>query len=185
MSGYNWLNVTQDEIIDTIKSPESKKIAKAIFDAFLSNGLGYKVRAEYMPKDLFPLYGYTVYFYIKGSKETIIMNTYFFKIQLRINNRSTFDKLDDFSDNLRNAILDAEPCKACPNRDGVFTGHGEYIFTYQGKEYRKCQSICTNFKIRNLKEDDIESLTAIINYEILFSKSNCTNRNIVKRQTHK
>lgn len=97
------------------------------------------------------------------------MNTYFFKIQLRINNRSTLDRLDDFSKNIRDSILNAEPCKACPNSDGVFTGHGEYIFTYQGKEYRKCQTLCSNFKIRNLNEDDIESLTDIINREIFFT----------------
>lgn len=96
------------------------------------------------------------------------MNTYFFKIHLRINNRNTFDKLDDYSENIRNSILNAEPCKACPNSDGVFTGHDEYVFTYEGKEYRKCQMMCSNFKIRNLTEDDIESLTDIINREILF-----------------
>jgi hypothetical protein len=79
--------------------------------------------------------------------------------------------LDDYSENIRNAILNAEPCKECPNSDGVFTGHGEYIFTYQGKEYRKCQTMCANFKIGNLKEDDIETLTDIINREILYSKS--------------
>lgn len=171
MGGYQWINVTQDEIMDSIESPVNKKIAAAIFDTLLTNGLRFKVRAEYMPNDSFPLYGYTVYFYIKGSKETIIMNTYFFKIQLRINNRSTLDKLDDYSKNIRNAILNAEPCKACPNSDGVFTGHGEYIFTYQEKEYRKCQTMCSNFKIRNLNEDDIESLTDIISREIFFSKS--------------
>lgn len=42
MSSYHWLNVTQDEIMDTIESPINKKIAKSIFHAFLSNGLRFK-----------------------------------------------------------------------------------------------------------------------------------------------
>ncbi|MBH1942146.1 hypothetical protein I5677_14685 [Mobilitalea sibirica] len=172
MSSYNWLNVTQKEIMDTIESPINKKITASLFNVFLSNGLRIKTRAEYMPNDLLPLHGYTVYFYVKGSKETIILNTFFFKIQLRINNRSTLDKLDDYSENIRNAILTAAPCKACPNREGIFTGHGEYIFTYHGKEYRKCQTMCTNFKIQNLNECDIDSLIDIINHEISFMKPN-------------
>ena len=79
MGGYHWLNITRDEIIDTIESPVNKQIGMAIFDAFLYNGLRFKVRSENIPKNFFPSYGYSVYFYIKGSKETIIMNTYFFK----------------------------------------------------------------------------------------------------------
>ena len=169
MSGYHWLNITQDEIINTIKSPVDKKIASAIFETFLSNGLRFKVKAESMPKGFLAAHGYTVYFYIKGSKETIIMNTYFFKIQLRMNNRSTFDKLRDYSENIRNCILNGEPCKSCPDHEGVFHGHNEYIFTYQGREYRKYQMLCANFQMRNLNEDDIESLIDIINREILFS----------------
>jgi len=170
LGGYNWINITQDEIMNTIESPVNKNIAAAIFDTLHTNKLRFKVRAEYMPKEFFPAYGYSVYFYIKGSKETVIMNTFFFKIQLRINNRSTFDYLDNYSENVRNAILNGEPCKACPNSDGLFTGHGEYIFTYQGKEYRKCQTMCNNFKLRNLNVDDIDSLRDIINREIIYSK---------------
>jgi hypothetical protein len=41
--------------MDTIESPENKKIAEALFNTSLSNGLRFKVRAEYMPKDLYPL----------------------------------------------------------------------------------------------------------------------------------
>ena len=99
------------------------------------------------------------------------MNTYFFKIQLRINNRSTFHKLANYSENIRNAIVNAKPCKSCPNSEGVFTGHSEYIFTYEGIEYRKCQAMCTNFVLRNLQVKDIESLIDIINRDILYSKS--------------
>ena len=174
MSSYHWLNVTQNEIMDTIESPINKKITESIFNAFLSNGLRFKTRAESIPKDLLPLHGYKVYFYIKGSKETIILNTFFFHIQLRINNRSTLDKLEEYSENICNAILTAWPCKACPNNEGLFHGHGEYVFTFQGKEYRKCQMLCSNFNIHNLNESDIDSLNDIINREISFMKLNPT-----------
>lgn len=30
LGGYNWLNITQDEIMDTIESPVNKKIAAAV-----------------------------------------------------------------------------------------------------------------------------------------------------------
>ncbi len=74
--------------------------------------------------------------------------------------------MDEFSTNVRNAFINGYDCKApyCSN-DGC-----EYVFTYQGKEYRKCHMLCFNFTFTSIDEDDIESLMTIIRNEIAFDK---------------
>jgi hypothetical protein len=166
------LEVTPEEIIDTIGDPVGKKITAAIFDAFISNKLRYKATAQWQPKDSTELKGYNVHFLIKGSKDAIIISTRNFGgVQLRIKDWSTFDKLDEYSENIRNNILNAHPCQRCTPDGGEFMGHGEYVFTYKGVEYRKCQMLCGNFKLSNLTDDDIDSLMDIINREISFGKT--------------
>jgi len=91
-------------------------------------------------------------------------------MSLRINNRSTFDKLDEYNENIRNIILNGMPCPSCRLDDETRSNHREYVFTYHGKEYRKCMSLMSNFKLRNLTDDDIDSLMDIINREIAFGK---------------
>lgn len=166
------LDITPEEIIGTIDNPVKKKIAMAIFDAFISNKLRYKATAQWQPKDSLEPKGYTVHFIIKGNKDAVIISTrYFSGVQLRIKDFSTFDKLDEYSENIRNQILNGHPCKRCTPDGGEFFGHGEYVFNYKGVEYRKCQMLCTNFKLGNLTDEDIDSLMDIINREILFGKT--------------
>jgi hypothetical protein len=165
------LDVTPEEIINTIDDPVGKKISIAIFDAFISDKLRYKATAQWQTKDSAGPQGYNVHFLIKGSKDAVIISTRNFGgVQLRIKDRSTFDKLDEYSENIRNNILNGYPCQRCTPDGGEFMGHGEYVFTYKGIEYRKCQMLCGNFKLSNLTDDDIDSLMDIINREIEYGK---------------
>ncbi|HBL84373.1 MAG: hypothetical protein A2Y17_04905 [Clostridiales bacterium GWF2_38_85] len=144
------LEVAPEEIINTIDDPVGKKITTAIFNAFISNKLRYKATAQWHPKDSVEPKGYTVHFIIKGGKDAVIICTRNFGgVQLRIKNWNTFDKLDEYSENIRNNILNGKPCQRCTPDGGKFMGHGEYVFVYHGKEYRKCQMLCGNFKLRN------------------------------------
>ena len=43
-----------------------------------------------------------------------------------------FEKLDEYSEHIREQIINADNCRKCWNCGK------EYVFTYQGTEYRKC-----------------------------------------------
>lgn len=165
------LDVPPEKIIDNIKNPTGKKIAAAIFDVCLSNGIRFKPTAPgWTLKVSDEPSNYNVHFLIKGSKDAFYFNTNGFNMSLRIKDLSTFDKLDEYSENIRNYILNGTPCPSCRPDDGTHSNHGEYVFTYHGKEYRKCQSLMGNFKLWNLYDDDIDSLMDIINREIEYAK---------------
>ena len=163
---YHWIDVSQEEIIQAIDNPAGKNLTAAIFEAFISNGLTYKVRAQAKSKKSSDRNGYTIHFYIRKSKESIIINTIYYKIQLRINDWSTFEKLDDYSENVRKAIL-IDSVRS-PDND---YDDGSYVFTYHGTEYHLCYQLCENFKFNTITEEDIDSLMDIINREIAFKKS--------------
>lgn len=160
---YHWIDISREEIIQAIDNPAGKILTAEIFKAFISNGLTYKVRAQAKRKNSNDRDGYTVHFYIRKSKESIIINTIYFKIQLRINDWSTFEKLDDYSENVRKAIL-IDSVRS-PDND---YDDGSYVFTYHGIEYRLCYQLSENFKFHTIAEEDIDSLMDIINREISF-----------------
>ena len=163
---YHWIDVSREEIIQAIDNPAGKVLTAAIFDAFIANGLTYKVRAQAKSKKSSARDGYTIYFYIKKSKESIIINTIYYKMQLRINDRSTFEKLDDYSENVRKAIL-IDSVRSPDDDDD-----NSYVFTYHGTEYRLCYQLYENFKFTTITEEDIDSLMDIINREIIFGNQN-------------
>lgn len=163
---YHWIDISPEDIMQTIDNPAGKTLTAAIFEAFLSNELTYKARAQAKSRNSFGQDGYTIHFYIKKSKESIIINTNYFKIQLRINDWSTFEKLDEYSENVRKAIL-IDSVRS-PNND---YDDGSYVFTYHGTVYRLCYQLSENFKFNTITEEDIDSLMDIINREISFKKS--------------
>lgn len=167
-SQYKWISASPEEIINVINDPIGKKFADSLFTAFLSNGLTYKTRPAWFPKSSAD-WGYTVHFYIKKGKEAIIMNATtqnFGGIQLRINDWSTFDKLDDYNESIRKAIL----IDSIPSENEH--DDGSYIFTYHGKEYRLRYQLSANFRFHIHTNDDIDCLIDIINREISFGKPN-------------
>ena len=82
--------------------------------------------------------------------------------QLRIENQSSFDKLKEFNDNIRNQILNANDCRYCSTKcEGK-----RYTFSFDGKDHVKCQMLCSNFRFENINKNDINNIMDIINGEI-------------------
>ena len=165
-----YVDFTEDEIVDQIEGKAQKKLVRAALAAYKENNLTYKIRQAWKPKNDNGSY-YRIFFYIKKSKESMILNTNSydnpgFCIQLRIKDRSILNQLEKFSKNVQNTILNGSDCRApnCSN-DGC-----EYVFEYQGREYRKCHMLCENFVFRDFEEEDVESLMTIIRNEIAFDK---------------
>ena len=158
------VDVSHDDIVATLENPVDRKIALAILQAFANNELTYQARTMYKPSNIVEPDDYRVFCYIKKSKEALIINTKWdnlFRLQVRILNQSTFEKLDEYSENIKNQILNAGDCGNCPCKKKV-----TYDFAYKGKQYKKCHMICNNFWFCNFNENDIDSIIDIIKREI-------------------
>lgn len=154
------ITLTIDEICAWISDASDAKLTKSILEMFLKYELTYKIRTD--DERL------RIYCYVKKSKETLIINTKgyrygVFDIQMRITNRALLEKLDEYSPNIREQILHADNCRKCWNCGK------EYVFTYQGTEYRKCCMLCNNFTFHRFTEDDCDTLLKMIYDEICFS----------------
>lgn len=164
------VDLTPEELSEALSSPIDKKILLSILQKFTDNGLTYKIRTKWKPENDISPDDYRVFCYIKKSKEALIINTSAyntntFLLQVRILDRSTFDRLDDYTENIRNQIVNAPyNCKNCGCSDKA------YIFTYKNHTYRKCHMICGNFSLCNFAQEDVDSIMDIINREIIFGK---------------
>jgi len=166
--GMQYIEISPEQYIEKIADDDivGKKLALQILNEFQDNGLTYKVKTN----DNMQLRAYC---YIKKSKEAMILGTRGYKsdgtfeIQIRILDKTTFNKLDEYSDSVRNWILSApRNCRAphCCNCGS------EYKFIYQEKEYQKCHMLCDNFIFHHLNEEDIPSIMDIVRREIVFGK---------------
>ena len=110
--------------------------------------------------------------FIKKSAEAVIINNKGMgrdgvSIQVRIDDRNTLSKLDDFNENIRNQILNSGDCGHCSSKcEGK-----QYVFTYQENEYVKCHFLCNNFSFQNINKNDIADLIEIINNEIEYKEA--------------
>jgi hypothetical protein len=164
------INLAPEDIVATLDNQVEKELTLGILQTFTDNDLTYQTRTSWKSKDDTNPDSYRVFCYIKKSKEALIVNTKYydtdsFLLQIRILNSTTFDKLSEYSENVRNQILHAQyNCKNCGCSEKA------YVFTYQGLEYRKCHMICGNFRFCNLDYEDIHSIMDIINREIFLLK---------------
>jgi hypothetical protein len=160
-----------DAILADIDGTVAKRTARQIIKLFDEAGLTIKVKHIFPTK---PSAYHRVLCYIKKSKETLIINTKQdngpsgvvegMNIQLRIEDANSFTKLDDLTDNIRRQILNASDCRFCsPKCEGK-----RYIFTYHGTEYTKCQMLCSNFRLRVTDENDVDSVTTLVEQELAF-----------------
>ncbi len=162
------VHLTPEEIAATLSDSHEKKMTVASLNAFLENGLTYQTRTTWKPKASTEPDSFRVFCYIKKSKEAMILNTKYydtssFLLQIRILNSSTFEKLDDYSVNIRSQILHAPyDCKNCGCSEKA------YVFTYSGLEYRKCHMLCGNFRFCIQNDEDIDSVMDIIHREIRY-----------------
>ena len=114
--------------------------------------------------------------FIKKSIEAIIINNKGMShdgvsIQVRIDDRSILNKLDDLSDNIKNQIINSKNCGNCSSKCDT----KKYTFNYKKTTYIKCHFICNNFFFQNLDKCDMDCLMRIIKNEILYKQSNRKN----------
>ena len=157
-----------DDIIADIKDPAEQNTARQIISGFAQAGLPIKVKHVFYDK---PDAYYRVLCHVRKSREALILNTKTdhgkqgvaggMTLQLRIENQSTFDQLDNFSEHVRSQILNGNDCHHCST-----ACKKHYVFAHQGKQHQKCQYLCSNFRFANITKDDAASLMEIVNGEI-------------------
>ncbi len=149
-----------DEICAWISDPSDAELTKSILEMFRKYDLTYKIRTDDVRL--------RIYCYIKKSKETLIINTKGYRwgdfdIQMRITNPAALEMLDEYPQNIRDHILNADNCRKCWNCGK------EYVFTYRGAEYRKCCMLCNNFTFHQFNDEDRETILRMIYDEICFA----------------
>ena len=132
-----------ETFLSTISKENEKKIVRQIVNRFVDCGLPVKTKQYDQPC----MEGtYRILCFVKKSAEAVIINNKgmghdSMSIQVRIENKSTFEKLNVFNDKVRNRILNANDCKYCSTK----CEKNRYNFTFGGKKYVKCQYLCSNF----------------------------------------
>ena len=149
MSGTKKANDLSAEFLETFLSSidGESEIVRQIVKRFVDCGLPVKTK-QY---DQLSMGGtFRILCFIKKSAEAVIINNKGMgrdgmSIQLRIDDRSTLDKIDSFSQNIKNQILNAGNCGYCSSK----CESKKYVFTYQENEYVKCHFLCNNFSFQN------------------------------------
>ena len=154
-----------ETILATFHTDAEKELSRQIVRCFAARGLPVKVKQYHQPC----MNGtYRILCFIKKSAEAVIINNKGMgcdgvSVQVRIDDRSVLDRLQDLNENIRNQIINAADCGGCSTKcEGK-----KYVFAYQGKEYTKCRFICNNFCFQNIEKDDISDLMSTITNEIV------------------
>lgn len=166
---YEYSPEIHGRIMDGIDQTIDKVCVERVLSIFHAAGLPIKV------KHLFPdtpnAY-YRILCFIKKSAESVIINTRTdlgkegvidgLSIQIRIANKRTFDKLEQFTDSIRAQIIGANECRFCSEKcEGK-----RYEFSYAGTQYTKCQYLCSNFRLTVHDEETIADVVSIIEAEL-------------------
>ena len=155
--------------LSTIYDKNEKGIVSQVVKRFADCGLPVKTKLYASPC----MEGtFRILCFIKKSSEAVIINNKGMgrdgmSIQVRIDDRSTLDKIDSFSQNIKNQILNAGNCGYCSSK----CENKKYVFTYQENTYTKCHFICNNFSFQNIDENDAGSIMDIINNEIAYKQA--------------
>ena len=174
MEVYDYTPMLLENIVSDLSAPLEQHIVERIVKLFYEAGLPVKV------KHLFPNTPnsyWRILCFIKKSAEAVIINTRNdlgkegvkdgLNLQLRIMNRASFDRLDEFTENVRDQIIGANDCRFCSAKcEGK-----RYVFAYAGAEYVKCQYLCSNFRFVIQTEEDIRDIAALVEDEIAFGKA--------------
>ncbi len=159
------IDLTDEEVIDTQRTDVDRAITAGVLGLYREKGCTIKVRTQWKAKDDARPDAYRVFCHIGKSKESLILNTRSYDearlmLQMKIRMSSAFNQLDMLSDNIRNQILHARPCRdcGCPEK--------AYVFTYQGETYRKCHMLCDNFRFSRFSGADIDSVLLLVKGEL-------------------
>jgi len=159
-----------DSVLADIEGQAVKSAVRKIMESFHANS--FPVKIQLIAPDKERAY-YRILCYIKKGKETVSINSNKnhgrdgVDMKIRIENHNTFDKLDEFSDNIRNQIVHGYDCHYCSAK----CAGKRYIFSYHGKEYVKCQYLGCNFRFPKIMDEcDVDSIMSIIDGEQEFKR---------------
>jgi hypothetical protein len=158
-----------ETFLSTVYEENEKEIVQQIVERFVDCGLPVKMKQYDQPS----MKGtFRILCYIKKSAEAVIINNRGMgrggiSIQVRIDDRSTFDRIDSFSQNIKNQILNAGNCGYCSSK----CESKKYAFIYQEKEYTKCHFLCNNFFFQNIDKNDVDGIMDIISSEIAYKQT--------------
>ena len=158
-----------ETFLSDIDEENEKEIVRQIVKRFMDCGLPVKAKQYDQPC----MEGtFRILCFIRKSAEAVIINNKGMghdgmSIQVRIDDRSTLDKIDSFSQNIKNQILNAGNCGYCSSK----CESKKYVFAYQENEYIKCHFICSNFSFQNIDKNDIVSIMGIIDNEIVYKQA--------------
>ena len=156
----------QEKIFANITKQTEKEIARKIINCFSKEGFTINVKHMFPKK---PSSFYRVFCFIKKSYETVTIDAKDgLEIRIRIENKNTFDRLSEFTDSIRNQIINA---KDCINFNPIECEGKVYNFVFNGNEYLKCKHICYNFCFNDISKDDLVNIIDIIYGEIEYKKN--------------
>ena len=146
-----------DDMLRTWPNKTDKQVAKIFYEKFA--GLGYYVKIEY---NIF--FGKTRIAPSKSKKEIVYLDSdrdSVLRIKLRLQNIARYaDKLGELSPNILNQTLGGSSCGNCGGcKNGI-------AFSFRGTNYKKCYVICAGFVYSGFGEQDTESLTKLIDWEL-------------------
>lgn len=168
---YDYSPEIHERIMDDLDQAIDKVCVERILSIFHDAGLTIKV------KHLFPdtpnAY-YRLLCFIKKSAESVVINTRTdlgkegvidgLSIQVRIENKNTFNMLEQFTESIRSQIVCANECRFCSTKcEGK-----RYEFTYAGIEYTKCRYLCSNFSLKVHDEKMVDDVVSIIKDELAY-----------------
>jgi len=152
----NTSGMSVTEICENFSDAAGKALTAEVLRLFQEHGLRIKVKDGDK---------YGVCCYIKTSKESVTLGMSSragFVVQLRITDRTVLGNLGGLSENVRSSMLNGPDCKeSCFRKCET-----PYVFSFRGKEYRKCQALICNFIFRDIQSEDIPSLIGLIQNEI-------------------
>ncbi|GHU83481.1 hypothetical protein AGMMS50284_7110 [Clostridia bacterium] len=158
-----------DNILQNIAGQSDRDLAERIICRFRETSLPIKVKChEYGT----PWEWYRLSFFNTEKIEVVIISTKTgygksaapgLHLQIRITNRGMFDRLGELSPHIRNQILGGRDCCFCL----CGCKGSNYVFGYQEQDYIKCKNIGSNFRLKDIGEDDIESVMKIVDWEVV------------------
>lgn len=173
MEVYNYTPELIRNVLSSLDAETDRNLTEQIVSLFYDAGLTIKIKHIFYGT---PNAYYRIQCYIKKSAESVIINTRNdlgksgvvdgLNVQVRIENRDVFERLDSLSESIRKQIVEASDCRYCSAKcEGK-----RYVFTYANTEYTKCQYLCSNFRFTSNAKEDFNSIVDIIKKEILYKK---------------
>ncbi|MDR0883337.1 MAG: hypothetical protein LBN05_01820 [Oscillospiraceae bacterium] len=158
-----------DNILQNIAGQSDRDLAEKLICRFREARLPIKVKChEYGT----PWAWYRLSLFNAENVEVVIISTKTgygksaapgLHLQIRITNMTTFEKLDALTPHIRNQILGGRDCCFCL----CGCKGSDYVFAYQGQNYVKCKNIGCNFRLKDIGEDDVESVMMIVDWEAI------------------